>query len=283
MLHSLHVFHIYSVYTSFSQDQTNNKMYKEQMRLMRRHQSLEEHKKQEAVRLDRERGLHEGLRQEEELDRKRYLRQAKEELKEKQMENDLFKAGYRHLAYSLPSCHFDLVCLIEHILTASRSYNHLCPRPWTSLSWLRAKQWHVRPVSKYVRMNSEQAKIAIHSIFQPYTAPLVLTWFTWTHMLIIITFNLQAEEDRQNCEKQLEEVERKAKEMARTNIERRRDEQMRQYIKENRYVNLLHYLVWWYVQGQYKKARLFAFMLFFQALNSSLPMLIFKNCEYFTV
>ena len=102
-------------------------------------------------------------------------------------------------------------------------------------------------------------------------------------MLIIITFNLQAEEDRQNCEKQLEEVERKAKEMARTNIERRRDEQMRQYIKENRYVNLLHYLVWWYVQGQYKKARLFAFMLFFQALNSSLPMLIFKNCEYFTV
>ncbi|XP_016309913.1 meiosis-specific nuclear structural protein 1-like isoform X2 [Sinocyclocheilus anshuiensis] len=45
---------------------------------------------------------------------------------------------------------------------------------------------------------------------------------------------LKAEEDRQFRERQLEQEERMAKELARINNEKLRDEKMRQYIKENR-------------------------------------------------
>lgn len=68
---------------------------------------------------------------------------------------------------------------------------------------------------------------------------------------IKIKFDLQAEEERINREKQLEQEERMAKELARINYETQREEKMRQYIKENRYAHLLHYLDLLYVLGQY--------------------------------
>lgn len=46
--------------------------------------------------------------------------------------------------------------------------------------------------------------------------------------------NLQTEEERANREKQLEQEERMAKELARINHERQSDERMRQRIRENR-------------------------------------------------
>lgn len=49
---------------------------------------------------------------------------------------------------------------------------------------------------------------------------------------------MQAEEERTNREKQLEQEERIAKELARISFEKQRDEKMRQYIKENRYRHL---------------------------------------------
>lgn len=48
--------------------------------------------------------------------------------------------------------------------------------------------------------------------------------------------DLQAEEERIYKEKQLEQEERMAKELARISYETQRDEKMRQYVKENRYV-----------------------------------------------
>lgn len=66
----------------------------------------------------------------------------------------------------------------------------------------------------------------------------------------IIKFDLQAEEERINREKQLEQEERMAKELARINYERQREEKIRQYIKENRYTHLFHYLDLWYILGQ---------------------------------
>lgn len=46
---------------------------------------------------------------------------------------------------------------------------------------------------------------------------------------------MQAEEERINREKQLEQEERMAKELARINYEKQRDEKLRQYIRANRY------------------------------------------------
>lgn len=54
--------------------------------------------------------------------------------------------------------------------------------------------------------------------------------------------DMQAEEERINREKQLEQEERIAKELARINFEKQREEKMRQYIKENRYAHLFNYL-----------------------------------------
>lgn len=69
-------------------------------------------------------------------------------------------------------------------------------------------------------------------------------------------FDLQAEEERINREKQLEQEERMAKELARINHETERDEKMRQCIIENRYfITSLHYLL--YILGQYTNAVLF--------------------------
>lgn len=47
--------------------------------------------------------------------------------------------------------------------------------------------------------------------------------------------HLQTEEERVKRERQLEQEERMAKELARINFEKQREEKMRQYIKENRY------------------------------------------------
>lgn len=47
---------------------------------------------------------------------------------------------------------------------------------------------------------------------------------------------MQAEEERINRQKQLEQEERIAKELARISYEKQREEKMRQHIKENRYV-----------------------------------------------
>lgn len=47
----------------------------------------------------------------------------------------------------------------------------------------------------------------------------------------------QAEEDRVNREKQLEQEERMARELARINHDKQKEEKMRQYIKENRYTH----------------------------------------------
>lgn len=47
----------------------------------------------------------------------------------------------------------------------------------------------------------------------------------------------QAEEDRLNREKQLEQEERMAKELERIKYEMQREEKMKQYIKENRYAD----------------------------------------------
>lgn len=49
----------------------------------------------------------------------------------------------------------------------------------------------------------------------------------------------QAEEDRVNREKQLEQEERMARELARINHNKQKEEKMRQYIKENRYTHTL--------------------------------------------
>lgn len=53
--------------------------------------------------------------------------------------------------------------------------------------------------------------------------------------MLITKKTLQAEEERINKEKQLEQEERIAKELARINFEKQREEKMRQYIRENRY------------------------------------------------
>lgn len=50
-------------------------------------------------------------------------------------------------------------------------------------------------------------------------------------------YDLQAEEERVQRERQLEQEERMAKELARIDYEKQRDEKMRQYIKENRYTH----------------------------------------------
>lgn len=60
-------------------------------------------------------------------------------------------------------------------------------------------------------------------------------------MLInLITFDLQAEEERINRQKQLDQEERMAKELARIQYESQREEKMRQYIKENRCPHVLN-------------------------------------------
>ena len=58
-------------------------------------------------------------------------------------------------------------------------------------------------------------------------------------------FGLQAEEEKINREKQLEQEERMAKELARINHETQRDEKLRQYIIENRYFITLTYFIFW--------------------------------------
>lgn len=58
---------------------------------MSQRQNQEQHRLQEARRVDRERQLQAGLRDEESFERRRYLRQVQQELKERQLESDLLK------------------------------------------------------------------------------------------------------------------------------------------------------------------------------------------------
>lgn len=72
---------------------------------MSQRQKQEAHRQQESRRVDRERQLQASLREEESSERKRYLRQVQEELKERQMESALLKVGFLSPRLSLPSCY----------------------------------------------------------------------------------------------------------------------------------------------------------------------------------
>lgn len=74
----------------FSLGQSRNWAYNQQ-RLMSQRQSQEQHRQQEARRVDRERQLQAGLRDEDSFDRKRHLRQVQQELKEREMESALLR------------------------------------------------------------------------------------------------------------------------------------------------------------------------------------------------
>ncbi|KAM9408296.1 uncharacterized protein KZ484_026090 [Pholidichthys leucotaenia] len=67
-------------------------MYSQQQRLISQRRSQEEHRQQEARRLERERQLQGGLREEESFERKRYLRQVQEEIRERQIDSAIIKA-----------------------------------------------------------------------------------------------------------------------------------------------------------------------------------------------
>lgn len=56
-------------------------------------QSQEQHRQQEARRVEKERGLQASLLGEDSVDRKRYWRQAQQEERERQIERDLLKVG----------------------------------------------------------------------------------------------------------------------------------------------------------------------------------------------
>lgn len=66
-------------------------MYSHQQRLMAQRRVQEQHRQQEAQRVDRERQVQASLREEEGFERRRYLRQVQQELKEKQIESALLK------------------------------------------------------------------------------------------------------------------------------------------------------------------------------------------------
>lgn len=78
----------------FSLGQSRNWTYNEQRRLMSQRQSQEERRQQEARRLDRERQMQASLRDEESHERRRYLRQVQEEVKERQVESALLKVWF---------------------------------------------------------------------------------------------------------------------------------------------------------------------------------------------
>lgn len=61
--------------------------------------------------------------------------------------------------------------------------------------------------------------------------------------VILLCVSLQAEEERVNRAKRLEQEERIAKELSRIKYEREREEKMRQYIRENRYSVGYHALI----------------------------------------
>lgn len=84
---------LFFFYLSVSVRQSRNWTHNQQRRLMCQRQSQEEHRQQEARRVDRDRQLQACLREEESSERRRYLRQVQEELKERQMESALLKVG----------------------------------------------------------------------------------------------------------------------------------------------------------------------------------------------
>lgn len=81
-------------YVSFSLGQSRNWTYSQQQRLMSQRQNQEQLRQQEARRVDRERQLQAGVRDEENSEKRRYLRQVQDELKERQMESALLKVLY---------------------------------------------------------------------------------------------------------------------------------------------------------------------------------------------
>lgn len=76
--------------------------------------------------------------------------------------------------------------------------------------------------------------------------------YTFKHAIKFICwmYFFKAEEDREFRERQLEQEERMAKEMARIHDEKLRDEKMRQYIKENRLV-MSRYNVFLYLNSMF--------------------------------
>lgn len=96
--------------------QSRNWTFNQQRRLMYQRQSQEEHRQQEARRVNRERQLQACLREEESSERKRYLRQVQEELKERQIESTLLKVRFLLPRLSLPSCYFLFFFFLKKVL-----------------------------------------------------------------------------------------------------------------------------------------------------------------------
>lgn len=89
-------------------------------------------------------------------------------------------------------------------------------------------------------MLSSRYTCPVHLSVTParYTCPLHLSV---TPVLLCVSW--QAEEERVNHAKRLEQEERIAKELSRIKYEREREEKMRQYIRENRYSVGYHALI----------------------------------------
>lgn len=100
--------------------------------LQRRRQ--EEHRQQEAQRLERDRRLQTSLTQEEDVRRRRYVRQVQEELKERRTENALLQVHYTCLMKLSGTCSvlfFFVICvqlpvLCLAILNQSRGNFNSC-------------------------------------------------------------------------------------------------------------------------------------------------------------
>lgn len=87
--------------------------------LQRRRQ--EEHRQQEAQRVERERRLQTSLMQQEGVHRRRYVRQVQEELKERRTENALLKVHYTCLMKLVINMFFFLsfVCNYRYYVSLS--------------------------------------------------------------------------------------------------------------------------------------------------------------------
>lgn len=88
---TLHLLSVFSHVSVFSPGQSRNWAYSQQQRLMSQRQRQEQQRQQEARRVERDRQLQAGLRDEESFVTRRHLRQVQEELKERQMESALLK------------------------------------------------------------------------------------------------------------------------------------------------------------------------------------------------
>lgn len=74
--------------------QSRNWEQTQRQRLLSQRQSQEQHRQEEARRVDRERRQQASLRDEESFENRKYLRQVQQELKEREMESALLKVGF---------------------------------------------------------------------------------------------------------------------------------------------------------------------------------------------